>query len=209
MPSKCMEWEEIHNRLLQTSAYPIIGIAYKGKTAKRSGLPYINHINEGVYIFVRKFGWIEDPISAYCVHPVFQTDKQLKRTIAGEIDISQLTSTAIVMAMEYRRVANAYLSTNKVRTSDEIELSPLPSVNQMLAADKIQNKKDFVSKLYKTSNRPAYHRACDRYIQYFDSWLSALGVSPDEYEELSGDLSRTFPDRHNNMLNGSGEHAGI
>ncbi len=94
--------------------------------------------------------------------------------------------------MEYRRVANSYLSTKTVRKPTDIELSPIESVNQMLVADKVQNRKDFVAKLYKSENRDSYDRASERYIEYFDSWLAALNVTPADYEALASELHREF-----------------
>jgi len=44
--------------------------------------------------------------------------------------------------MEYRSVANDYLSTRIISDVQEIRLSPLPDVQDMLIADKVQNYKD-------------------------------------------------------------------
>ncbi len=54
-----------------------------------------------------------------------------------------IDSIAIALSMEYRSVANRYLSRMELRTPDTIELSPVAEVNKMLIADKVQNRKDF------------------------------------------------------------------
>ena len=83
---------------------------------------------------------------------------------------SGVSVPAIMLAMEYRRVANAYLSTRKIESISEIELSPLKEVQQMLIADKIQNNKDF--RLY-NRDHPRYDELC----QYFDNWLDRLEIT--------------------------------
>lgn len=47
----------------------------------------------------------------------------------------------LLLGMEYRYTANNYLSFKPA--DDPIHLSPIAEVNQMLIADKIQNRKDF------------------------------------------------------------------
>ena len=153
---------EIRERLAPRSAYSLISAAYEGRTARRSGVPFMNHIEEGVYVFVRRYGWQDDPVDAFCVHPIFQDDEMLSRTAAGDIDISGLSSRVVLLAMEYRRVANSYRSTDAIRTPSEIELSPIEAVNQLLVADKVQNKKDFVAKIYKNDDGKSQHHASER-----------------------------------------------
>jgi hypothetical protein len=70
--------------------------------------------------------------------------------------------------MEYRRVANAYLSKREIKSLDDIELSPLHEVNQMLWADKLQNQKDF--RLYHMGK----HERSDILEQYFINWINKL-----------------------------------
>ena len=87
----------------------------------------------------------------------------------------------IALAMEYRSVANRYLSRMKLRAPDKVELSPIDEVNTMLIADKVQNRRDF--ERYNKSHPRAKHLKL-----YFESWLSALGVSEAKYQELVSTL---------------------
>jgi hypothetical protein len=80
--------------------------------------------------------------------------------------------------MEYRRVANNYLSKRMINSIDEIELSPLKDVNDMLIADKVQNRKDF--ELYHLDT----HERSDVLDQYFKNWLIRLGITEERYQEL-------------------------
>ena len=49
---------------------------YGDKTAKRSGVPLINHINEGLIVldFIKASDIAK---KAYCLHPLVQSDKNL------------------------------------------------------------------------------------------------------------------------------------
>jgi hypothetical protein len=67
--------------------------------------------------------------------------------------------------MEYRRVANSYLSKDKIEnfvgfTNDKIK--------QMLFADKVQNEKDFA--LYHEGT----HARSKELREYFNNWLNIL-----------------------------------
>lgn len=56
--------------------YQMIEKFYEGKTAKRSGIAYINHINEGM-ILCDYLGYSLFVKQAFCLHPLFQSDKEL------------------------------------------------------------------------------------------------------------------------------------
>jgi hypothetical protein len=170
------------------AAYRLIRASYAGKVARRSGVPYLNHVHEGVYVLVRTLGWRDRVVAAYCVHPIFQSDRSMSRVLDGGVDASGLAVEEVVLAMEYRRVANAYVSTMRPRAVGEIELSPLAEVNAMLVADKVQNKKDFMGHMFKRVGRTSYARASERYVAYFNSWLGRLGVSAEVYGVLAEEL---------------------
>ncbi len=160
--------------------YGIIERAYRGKIARRSGVPYINHIREGATILHRVFAADDITIEAFCLHPLFQNNRALQEL--GDQTLSQITPRAILLAMEYRRVANLYTLTNPVKSSQEIEIGTLSRVHQMLAADKIQNKKDFLLYMFDANQRPSYRRTCERTLCYFNSWLERLGVDEAMYQ---------------------------
>lgn len=84
--------------------------------------------------------------------------------------------------MEYRRVANSYTIRHKIKAPTSIDIGPLAKVHQMLVADKIQNKKDFMKYMYLKHDRPSYRRVSEHGLQYFDSWLNRLSISPAMYE---------------------------
>jgi len=84
----------------------------------------------------------------------------------------------LLLAMEYRNIANATLSHRTIATAADIPLSPLPEVNAMLVADKVQNRKDFI--LHHARSHPR-SKELDR---YFRLWLERLGVSESQFGEL-------------------------
>lgn len=138
---------------------------YAQKCAERSGVPYMAHIMEGLNV-LEAIGATDEAKYAYMLHPIFQSNEAIK-------DLSKYAHIAdpyvLALCMEYRRVANAYLSKRKIESLTEIELSPLKEVNDMLIADKVQNYKDF--QLYQ-QNHPRYEELeC-----YFENWIERLQV---------------------------------
>jgi ABC-type amino acid transport substrate-binding protein len=97
--------------------------------------------------------------------------------------VSQLEAGAVMLAMEYRSVANAYLSHREIDNIEEIKLSPLVEVQHMLIADKVQNRKDF--ELYNSD-----HPQAEALSEYFDNWLRRLGISEQRYQTLIEALQR-------------------
>lgn len=165
--------------------YKLIQQKYKGKVARRSGVSYMNHIQEGAFILQLIYGNNEDLMEAFCLHPIFQNDKSLSQLLSDESsELSLITPHAIILGMEYRRVTSNYKIKNKIKSFDSIEIGPLEQVHKMLVADKIQNKKDFMKYMYFKHDRLSYQKASEHGLQYFDSWLNRLSVSQEMYTEI-------------------------
>lgn len=156
--------------------YDVIAAHYGNDKAKRSGVPFMNHIDEGLAIL----NWIKAPEEAkkaYCLHPIYQSDKDLYESYGHRFMIGhRISPQVLILTMEYRNIANAYLSPREIKSIEEIKLSPLKEVNDMLIADKIQNRKDF--ELYHEGNHPRSKELA----QYFKNWLERLGISEAEYQ---------------------------
>lgn len=142
--------------------------------AKRSQVPFINHITEGLAI-LRFIGASNPAKAAFCIHPILQADADLVENF--DKARSLISGDVLMLAMEYRSVANEYLSQRTVYSLDEIRLSPLKDVNDMLIADKVQNYKDFL--LYHHGTHP---RSKELH-EYFKNWLDRLDCRDvmDEY----------------------------
>ena len=157
-------------------AYNLISRYYAGKFADRSGVPYINHIDEGLTVL----GYIDadiDTQAAYCLHPLFQSDGDLLISSKNMIKFENIKYKQLIYVMEYRNIANAYLSPRKIESISEINLSPIQQVNDMLIADKIQNYKDFLK----------YHDGHVRWKElnlYFLNWFKRLDVDHKKLMEL-------------------------
>jgi hypothetical protein len=164
--------------------YRAVEARHHDRYAKRSGLPYMNHIDEGLAV-LRDLGASERAQRAFCLHPLLQADDALAATWP---DVTSLTDDArvLALALEYRHVANSYLSHREVKADAEVALSPLAEVNDMLRADKVQNAKDFL--LHHRTTHPrrealaryfhTWHRRLDLRDDDFARWFTRLQVGP-------------------------------
>lgn len=183
---------------MNSTGYERIVEFYGNRCAKRSGVPLINHINEGLTILDRLEAH-QDVKDAYCIHPMIQADEDLAANYmdlisgTGKKLYLPIRNTVIGYAMEYRSVANDFLSdqietgpgswgAEETYAKKPLRLSPLPAVNLMLVADKVQNKKDFVK------YHQATHKRSRELTYYFDLWLKRLGISEEQYQALIKDL---------------------
>lgn len=160
--------------------YDSIRRHYGERRSRRFGLPLMNHINEGLRILAH-IGASALELRAWCLHPLVQDDLDLRDTLSDPARIAGSDPRALLLAMEYRRVANASLSRQGIRLPDEIPLSPIPSVNTMLVADKIQNRKDFLL-------HAGHHfdqERMDELRRYFQCWIVRLGLSAERCVELT------------------------
>lgn len=153
--------------------YTAIEEIYGAEKAIRSGVDKINHIDEGLYI-LEKIGASNVAKKAYCLHPIVQGDKEL----VDNYFKFDYHPTIVIAAIEYRSVANDYLSKREIKTIEDIRLSPLKDVNDMLIADKMQNRKDF--DLYHNGT----HDRSSELNQYFDNWFKRLGITDEFYNEF-------------------------
>lgn len=160
--------------------YLAIARHYDTRSAQRSGVPLMQHIDHGLTILAR-IGASEIAMRAYCLHPLVQADDELRARFAR---LDELTDDPRVaaLAIEYRHVANAALSTRELASVEAIALSPLPEVNAMLVADKVQNRRDF-----ERHHRETHRRAAEL-ERYFARWLERLGIDETTYAQLIADL---------------------
>ena len=156
-----------------TSGYVLVQEFYGDQRAQRSQVKLMHHIDEGLMIL----DWLGASLTtqeAYCIHPILQSDQALSANWQNRFD--QLAPQVIILCMEYRKTANAYLSTRAIHDLDEISLSVLPEVNQMLIADKVQNYKDFL--IYHKGS----HSRSEALDKYFQNWLTKLAISMEQFE---------------------------
>lgn len=146
------------------TAYELIAKHYGSKRANRSGVLLINHIDEGLKI-LESIDASEVVKDAYCLHPLLQSNEDFNNNKEGVIP-GNLVDAAI-LAMEYRRVANSYLSKDNI--DDRVPIS-CNGVRQMLIADKVQNYKDFL--IYHKDT----HERSEELDIYFNNWFFLLGV---------------------------------
>jgi len=147
---------------MDRKAYQLIKEYYGDRIASRSGVKLMNHIDEGIMILL-KIGATNTTIDAYCLHPILQSNEAFNENYT--MNFEGVPTEALLLAMEYRRVANSYLSKNKIE--DFVGFTN-NKIKQMLYADKIQNEKDF--KLYHEGT----HERSAELREYFDNWINIL-----------------------------------
>lgn len=150
--------------MITSKEYEWIREFYGGKAAVRSKVPLIQHIDEGLKI-LSEIGASEFAKRAFCLHPIFQSDSDLEANFRRAKDVD---GYVMMLVMEYRKTANSYLSKRIIQSIEEIELSPILEVNQMLYADKIQNQKDF--QIHHANSHPRSQEL----ETYFKNWLQRL-----------------------------------
>ena len=160
---------EVVAPITATREYAAIEADYGDRRAARSGVLLMHHIDEGLQVLATR-GASQRAMRAFCLHPLVQEDAALA---AAYPRLAELTDApqVLALALEYRNIANTTLSTRAITSAADIPLSPLPEVNEMLVADKLQNWKDFVLHHRGTHARSA---ALDR---YFALWHERLGVT--------------------------------
>jgi hypothetical protein len=158
--------------ITRTTEYLAVSKFYKGKYAERSGLPYMNHINEGLLI-LDEIGASGDAKRAFCIHPMCQANEDL----ANFNPVNAWTLRSMINAIEYRNIANQFLSFHYGQRLPVV--SPLNDVNDMLIADKVQNFKDF------EDHHEGIHPKSDDLKNYFEQWLFTLGYTRKTYDRLA------------------------
>lgn len=157
--------------------YRLIQKHYSDKYARRSDVPLINHIDEGL-IIMEFCNASSDAMAAYCLHPLFQNETDLSYSISKNI-FKNFDPYILLLVMEYRHTANSFLCRPN---TDQYTLADLPEIinndmKSMLIADKIQNRKDC----------DLYHQNHERYHElsnYFRLWLKHLGVDENRYQRI-------------------------
>lgn len=161
-----------------TTGYQLVADFYGDGRSKRSDIPLMNHINEGIVVLERIGANIKVQ-EAFATHPLFQADVDLSKNFRL---VSELDQAVVALSFEYRNIANSFLTQHMPK--DAVMLSPIAEVNQMLIADKVQNRKDFILYHFGT------HEKSDILDRYFKVWLSALGISEMQYQELIAELDK-------------------
>lgn len=163
---------KVHEGWCDFQQYSFIKHFYKDKKANRSGEFLMWHITRGCNI-MHSNGASDSAIKAYMLHPIFQGDSEFKDNWKKLYHYCEGDSVIMRNVIEYRKSANAYLCKPYTDSwgEDEIkEAAPIlfEDVRQMLLADKIQNKEDFIKHHIDT------HKRSKELLTYFNNWIEYL-----------------------------------
>lgn len=183
----------MHGAFWDTPEYKMVEFVYSQQTAKRSGVPLMRHIDEGIWILhqigtelknqnIANSLFVSQVVRAYALHPLVQDDESLKTNFYS-LAVPVIGREALMYVMEYRNRANAYLSHHDP-LHHRPDPGPLFGVEEMLIADKVQNYKDF-QRYHKGT-----HPRSDRLDRYFKEWLAVLRVTDDQYQTWVDDLDK-------------------
>jgi hypothetical protein len=153
-----------------TPEYQAIAAFYANRTAARSKVELMQHIDEGLLI-LNDLKASDEAKRAYCIHPIVQNNEKH--------DI-ETTEYVYSLAEVYRDKANAYLC--RPETDYITSIEQLPGVLgdipldclHMLIADKKQNQKDF--RLHHKNTHPR----SEQLEAYFILWLKYLENAVDD-----------------------------
>lgn len=159
--------------------YNAIKEFYSNLTAKRSGLPLIKHIDDGLKI-LEALRAPPEVHKAFCLHPIVQNDKDfVEEFFSGLLNKHSVDTSALMLALEYRIVANSFLSDKWDQDFRDIKFGPLErDVRLMLKADKVQNYCDFL-----TYHKKSHERSYELEV-YFQKWFIALDLTSPEVANL-------------------------
>lgn len=162
-----------------STGYRAIKNIYRDRKAERSGVPLINHIDEGLEVLA-SLGATWSTAEAYCLHPLYQDFEDLKVSYKSP---SFFDPTSILLTMEYRNKANSYLCRPDTDHFERRDIEKavgelLPEVRHMLIADKVQNQKDFIAHHYKK------HKRSDQLNRYFILWLEFLDAPKEAFQAI-------------------------
>lgn len=165
--------------VFKSTEFKLVWDFYEGfnQRANRSHVSKINHIIEGIGV-LEYLNADTQTIRAFCLHPLLQMDDDITKHI---LSIEHCSSIAVALAVEYRNCANAYLCRPETDhyTDEDMPNIPLPQVQQMLVADKVQNFKDFLIHHYQT------HERNHQLYAYFVNWLTHLGYTQEDFNDMS------------------------
>ena len=159
--------------------YFYISKVYGDKKAKRSGLPLMNHIDEGLDI-LNILDSSDEAKRAFCIHPIFQSENLIdyRNDYLGMINDEDFVIGGL--ARKYSVLANRFLCKPQTDNWDKTEIVRQliaanggghiisADISNMLLADKTQNYKDFMLYHY------GIHERSNELFNYFYLWIHVL-----------------------------------
>jgi hypothetical protein len=115
-------------KVIETLEYRMIAAFWGDRRARRTGLYYMNHIDEGLAA-LRAIGASDRAMRAFCLHPIVHSDEGLEAAYRA-LPLVTEDAQVLALALELRHAAA------------RSKRHPLPEVDQLLVACTLQRFKD-------------------------------------------------------------------
>lgn len=111
--------------LKNRAAYRLISEYYSDKVAKRSNVPLMNHIDEGIDILI-SIGACQDTIDAYCIHPILQSDDDRSNvTLFFPISINIIIKYTHICSLYYALIVIPFQAPFRFLTNHHVTIGKI------------------------------------------------------------------------------------
>lgn len=160
--------------------YELIKKHYANRKAKRTQIPLIAHITDGLelidtekHIEGRTDTSLDVLKDAWCLHPLVQDTEELESNIRFLLREYKDKPEPLELALEYRELANSYLCREETDNYTDDSLKRLLQfyswdVKFLLLVDKVQNQSDFLK------FHLGKHSRSSELKKYFERWIRVL-----------------------------------
>lgn len=165
----------------ELKGYELIKKHYRNRKAKRTQVPLIMHIDDGLKIIDSERILIQEETNttistlkeAWCLHPLVQDTQELETNIRFLLKECKDNPEPLELALEYRELANSYLCREETDNYTDETLKRLIQfyswdVKFLLLVDKIQNQADFLK------FHLGKHPRTEELQEYFERWIRVL-----------------------------------
>lgn len=177
-----------------SSAYVAVSVYLKGSVDPVTSIPFIKRIDDGIRL-LEHLGISHNQVlvDAWCIHPLLiaMNDREFTQYKLGlGIEIPIATK---LLSQQFNNICRAYPPSNVKDTEDLNIYFMYPELKAMLLADKVPGYVDFCMAADEGLHDDAEEDYVPDRMEYFNIWLSHLGVDETNFEPMRNCVSRLYP----------------